>query len=374
MNDFPSLDELLDYGEDYKVADLIESDYFIADNSRKQQNNQSKDSKENTSQESNTNQESNEKSKKNEQPSDSTTTEKSTENEENTSQESNTNQESNEKSEKNKSQNIEESEDENDFDNLLNNYEENSRKENNKNESTSHHSASDKIYDTTPTKIYKVLKKLVSLSYESYQKGTYKYNKKEIIKHYLTEQKFKIIDDLMSPVFKPDIYVFDLSPSNDNSLEMYVNAISSVAIKGSLIYLTYNNEILRKLYIKKQNSKGIDVKEYVNSENNKYDNIECTTYNEYQSLYEELKNERNRKIYIFSDLDISSDMVKLSEKNKNIVWFSTENNSQFYNFYTRDVPSEYDGLYVDTKDITDIEKYIKEKNKSRYRRRRSNGK
>ena len=91
---------------------------------------------------------------------------------------------------------------------------------------------------------------------------------------------------MISPVFKPDVYVFDLSPSNDNSLEMYVNAISSVAIKGSLIYLTYNNKILRRLLIKKQNPKSIDVKEVVNSENEKYRNFECTVYNEYQSLYE----------------------------------------------------------------------------------------
>ena len=61
-------------------------------------------------------------------------------------------------------------------------------------------------------------------------------------------------------------------------------------------------------------------------------------------------------------------MVKLSKKNKNIVWFSTENNISFYSFL-REVPMDYEGLYVDTKDITDIEKYIKEKNKSKYRRR-----
>ena len=253
--------------------------------------------------------------------------------------------------------------------NLLNNYDEDCKREFDKQENETHNNASNKLNDITPLTIYKVLKKLVSLSYENYQKGTYKYNKKEIIKHYLTEQKYKILDDLISPIFKPDVYVFDLSPSNDNSLEMYVNAISSVAIKGSLIYLTYNNKILRRLLIKKQNSKSIDVKEVVNSENEKYRNFECTVYNEYQSLYEELKDTKNRKIYIFSDLDISSDMVELSKKNKNIVWFSTENNNAFYSFFEREVPDDYEGLYVDTKDITDIEKYIKEKNKSRYRRR-----
>ena len=62
-------------------------------------------------------------------------------------------------------------------------------------------------------------------------------------------------------------------------------------------------------------------------------------------------------------------MVELSKKNKNIVWFSTENNSAFHSFFKREVPNNYEGLYVDTKDITDIEKYIKEKNKSKYRRR-----
>ena len=139
--------------------------------------------------------------------------------------------------------------DENDFDTLLDNYDQNCVREQNKENDFENCKASDKINNITKIKIYKVLKKLVSLSYENYQKGTYKYNKKEIIKHYLTEQKFKILDDLESPVFKPDVYVFDLSPSNDNSLEMYVNAISSVAIKDSIIYLTYNNEILRKLTV-----------------------------------------------------------------------------------------------------------------------------
>ena len=496
MKKFPTLDELLDYGEEYKIPDLIKSDYFIVDNKRKQQNNQGKenskkedlnntsdnnstdeledgskedntndtskesneqndlgnlsdesntdeledDSKEestndnseesneqndsgNLSDESNTDEleddskeenasdtskESNEQndsgnlsdesntdeleddskeenasntSKESNEQNDSgnLSDESSTDELEDDSKEDNTNDTSKESNEQNDSDNISDessnketkdsSEDENDFDDLLNNYDEDCKRENERKENASQQNASNKINDITPSIVYKTLKRLVSLSYENYQKGTYKYNKKEIIKHYLTEQKYKILDDLISPVFKPDVYVFDLSPSNDNSLEMYVNAISSLAIKGSVIYLTFNNEILRKLLIKKQNSKSIDVKEIVNSLNEKYRNLECTVYNEYQSLYEELKDIKDRKIYIFSDLDVSDDMVKLSKNNKNIVWFSTENNALFHSFFEREVPNDYEGLYVDTKDITDIEKYIKEKNKSKYRRR-----
>ena len=385
MNDFPTLDELFDYGEEYKTPDLIKSDYFIVDNKRKQQNNQDKDNSKkeglNDTSDNNSTDESDDDSKEestndtskesNEQKdSGNLSDESSTDELEDDSKESNEKEDSDNISDESSNEDIKDSsEDENDFDDLLNNYDESRKRESERKENSSQQNASDKINDITPSMVYKILKKLVSLSYETYQKGTYKYNKKEIIKHYLTEQKYKILDDLISPIFKPDVYVFDLSPSNDNSLEMYVNAISSVAIKGSLIYLTYNNKILRRLLIKKQNSKSIDVKEVVNSENEKYRNFECTVYNEYQSLYEELKDTKNRKIYIFSDLDISSDMVELSKKNKNIVWFSTENNNAFYSFFEREVPDDYEGLYVDTKDITDIEKYIKEKNKSRYRRR-----
>ena len=428
MKKFPTLDELLDYGEEYKIPDLIKSDYFIVDNKRKQQNNQGKenskkedlnntsdnnstDELEDGSKEDNTNDTSKESNEQNDSGnlSDESNTdeleddskeenasdtskesneqndsgnlsdESSTDELEDDSKEDNTNDTSKESNEQNDSDNISDessnketkdsSEDENDFDDLLNNYDEDCKRENERKENASQQNASNKINDITPSIVYKTLKRLVSLSYENYQKGTYKYNKKEIIKHYLTEQKYKILDDLISPVFKPDVYVFDLSPSNDNSLEMYVNAISSLAIKGSVIYLTFNNEILRKLLIKKQNSKSIDVKEIVNSLNEKYRNLECTVYNEYQSLYEELKDIKDRKIYIFSDLDVSDDMVKLSKNNKNIVWFSTENNALFHSFFEREVPNDYEGLYVDTKDITDIEKYIKEKNKSKYRRR-----
>ena len=428
MKKFPTLDELLDYGEEYKIPDLIKSDYFIVDNKRKQQNNQGKenskkedlnntsdnnstDELEDGSKEDNTNDTSKESNEQNDlgNLSDESNTdeleddskeestndnseesneqndsgnlsdESSTDELEDDSKEDNTNDTSKESNEQNDSDNISDessnketkdsSEDENDFDDLLNNYDEDCKRENERKENASQQNASNKINDITPSIVYKTLKRLVSLSYENYQKGTYKYNKKEIIKHYLTEQKYKILDDLISPVFKPDVYVFDLSPSNDNSLEMYVNAISSLAIKGSVIYLTFNNEILRKLLIKKQNSKSIDVKEIVNSLNEKYRNLECTVYNEYQSLYEELKDIKDRKIYIFSDLDVSDDMVKLSKNNKNIVWFSTENNALFHSFFEREVPNDYEGLYVDTKDITDIEKYIKEKNKSKYRRR-----
>ena len=474
MNDFPTLDELLDYGEDYKIPDLIKSDYFIVDNNRKQHNkdkeksssdkNDSKQdpndiaeekdgkesedtSKEETPEEQidsiekngseqepsdiskeNGNEEledtskeetpeeqidSREKSGSEQDPNDiaeekdgeeleDTSKEETSEEQIDSREKSDSEQDPNDIAEEKDGEELEDTSkeetseeqidsiekndseqeqsnlqeengseelEENDFDDLLNNYDESSKRENERKENTSQHNASDKINDITPSMVYKILKRLVSLSYETYQKGTYKYNKKEIIKHYLTEQKPKILDDLISPVFKPDVYVFDLSPSNDSSLEMYVNAISSVAIKGSLIYLTYNNEILRRLLIKKQNSKSINVKEVVNSENEKYRNFECTVYNEHKSLYEELKDIKDRKIYIFSDLDISSDMVELSKKNKNIVWFSTENNSAFHSFFKREVPNNYEGLYVDTKDITDIEKYIKEKNKSKYRRR-----
>ena len=263
---------------------------------------------------------------------------------------------------------VENEDDENDFDKLLDNYEQNSitrnESDNDKNVSNK---PSDKLESINTTKIYKVLRKLVSLSYERWQKGTYRYNKKEIVKHYLTKQTYKIIDDLVSPTFKPDVYVFDLSPSNNSSLEMYVNAISSFAFKNSIIYLTYNDCILRKLLIKKENSRGIDVNEVAKSQNKKYDNIDCTIFYDYRSLYEELRIIKDRKIYIFSDFDISSDISKLSQENHNIVWFSTENNN-YNNYYYRDYPSSYIGYYVETSGIDDIEKFILEKNKFKYRR------
>ena len=495
MNKFPELDELLNYGDDYKIPDLIDSDYFIVDNKNKVHNNQGKDSnntskgsnvsqdssdlsnedssndveesskEDDTSKESNnsqdssdvlnedssndveesskeddTSKESNEnhdssdvsnedssndvedsskeddiskESNENQDSSDlsdedssndveesskeddtskesnesqdssdllnedsSNDVEEFSKEESDTSKESNENQNSSDVSNEDSSNDVEDSSienddsfnDENDFDTLLDNYDQNCVREQNKENDFENCKASDKINNITKIKIYKVLKKLVSLSYENYQKGTYRYDKKAIIEHYLTKQRFKIPDDLESPVFKPDVYVFDLSPSNNNSLEMYVNAISSVAIKDSIIYLTYNNIILRKLTVKKQSSRGIDVKEVATSEKERYENFKCTVYNEYQSLYEELKTIKDRKIYIFSDLDISDDMVKLSKKNRNVVWFSTENNILFYGAF-REAPIGYKGFYVDTKNITDIEKYIKENNKSKYRRR-----
>lgn len=130
------------------------------------------------------------------------------------------------------------------------------------------------------------------------------------------------MDDLVSPTYKPDVYVFDLSPSNDDSLEMYVNAISSLAVKDSIIYLTFNESMLRKLVIKKPDSRGIDVKKIVNSEDEKYYNLECTVFREHTSLYEELRTIKNRMIYIFSDFDIMIDITKLSKENPDIVWFS----------------------------------------------------
>ncbi len=259
---------------------------------------------------------------------------------------------------------------ENDFDDLMDNYDERNRREQQDNEGHKEtHSASDKLDDITSTEIYRVLKKLVSLSYERYQKGSYRYNKKEIVKHYLTNQRFRIIDDLESPTFKPDVYVFDLSPSNNESLEMYVNAISSVAVKNSIIYLTYNDCILRKLVIKKENVKNLDVSKIVNSEVKSYSNFDCIIFNEYRSLYEELRDIKDRTIYIFSDFDISSDISRLSQENPSIVWFSTEKSYESSSFFYREYPRSYIGYYVETSGIEDIERFVKEKNKKRYKRR-----
>ena len=262
---------------------------------------------------------------------------------------------------------------ENDFDDLINNYDEINDPDYNKDKDRESEKPSDKLNDITSTKTYSVLKKLVSLSYERYEKGTYKYDKKEVVKHYITNQKFKIVNDLISPTFKPDVYVFDLSPSNNDSLEMYVNAISSVAVKNSLIYLTYNDCILRKLTIKKGNAKSIDVAKVANSHIKRYSNFDCTIFDEYQSLYEELREIKDRKIYIFSDFDISSDISKLSQENPEIVWFSTERNNygtSIYNtFLVREFPSSYVGYYVETAGIEDIEKFVLEKNKNKYKRR-----
>ena len=263
------------------------------------------------------------------------------------------------------------SDDENDFDDLMNNYDEDNDTKRNRNttNSDSSGSPSDKLSSIHSSKVYKTLKKLVSLSYERYTKGTYKYNKKDIVKHYITNQKFRIMDDMVSPTFKPDVYVFDLSPSNDDSLELYVNTISSVASKGSIIYLTFNERILRKLTIKKNSSSGIDVEKVAKSNTTRYQNFDCEVFDEFRSLYDELKDIKNKKIYVFSDFDISEEMCSLSQENDSIVWFSTENSAHYggmFDFY-RPYPTTYKGYYVETQGIDDIEKYVLEKNKSKYK-------
>ena len=263
------------------------------------------------------------------------------------------------------------SDDENDFDDLMNNYDEDNDTKRNRNttNSDSSGSPSDKLSSIHSSKVYKTLKKLVSLSYERYTKGTYKYNKKDIVKHYITNQKFRIMDDMVSPTFKPDVYVFDLSPSNDDSLELYVNTISSVASKGSIIYLTFNERILRKLTIKKNSSSGIDVEKVAKSNTTRYQNFDCEVFDEFRSLYDELKDIKNKKIYVFSDFDVSEEMCSLSQENDSIVWFSTENSAHYggmFDFY-RPYPTTYKGYYVETQGIDDIEKYVLEKNKSKYK-------
>jgi len=381
MENTPNLEELLNYGEEYQYPDLIMSDYFRIDNTRKKENKNQKKSNEQT-QEQSSEQQTEEQSQEqsSEQQSDEQSQDQSSQQQsEEQSQEQNSEQQPEEQSQEQSSQqesdeqtqeqSSEQQPEENDFDNLMNNYDENHSREQEDEQHKETHSASDKLNDITTTKIYKVLKKLVSLSYERYQKGTYKYDKKEIVKHYLTNQKFKIIDDLVSPTFKPDVYVFDLSPSNNESLELYVNAISSVAIKNSLIYLTYNDCILRKLLIKKENAKNIDVSKIVNSEVKSYNNFECTIFNEYRSLYEELKDIKDRRIYVFSDFDISRNISRLSQENQNIVWFSTEKDYGSHSFFYREYPSSYMGYYVETSGIEDIEKFIREKNKNKYKGR-----
>ena len=263
------------------------------------------------------------------------------------------------------------SDDENDFDDLMNNYDEDNDTKRNRNttNSDSSGSPSDKLSSIHSSKVYMTLKKLVSLSYERYTKGTYKYNKKDIVKHYITNQKFRIMDDMVSPTFKPDVYVFDLSPSNDDSLELYVNTISSVASKGSIIYLTFNERILRKLTIKKNSSSGIDVEKVAKSNTTRYQNFDCEVFDEFRSLYDELKDIKNKKIYVFSDFDVSEEMCSLSQENDSIVWFSTENSAHYgemFDFY-RPYPTTYKGYYVETQGIDDIEKYVLEKNKSKYK-------
>jgi len=450
MDNIPSLDDLLNYGDDYQNIDLIMSDYFRIDKNKKRddnKNNRNNEQKQQQSSEQQNDEQSQEQSSEqqtdqqpqeqsseqqideqlqeqsseqqndeqlqeqsseqqtdqqlqeqsSEQQNDQQTQEQSSEQQndeqlQEQSSEQQTDEQSQEQSseqqtdqqpqeqsseQQNEKQSQEQSSeqqiDENDFDDLMNNYDEDNDIIKDKNKNKGSESPSDKLNDITTTKIYKVLKKLVSLSYERYEKGTYKYDKKEIVKHYLTNQKFRIIDDLISPTFKPDVYVFDLSPSNNESLEMYVNAISSVAIKNSLIYLTYNDCVLRKLTIKKENAKSIDVAKVANLQIKKYSNFDCTIFSEYRSLYEELREIKDRKIYIFSDFDISSDISKLSQENQEIVWFSTERSnygsSIYSSFFYKEYPSSYIGYYVETSGIEDIEKFVLEKNKSKYKRR-----
>lgn len=474
MDKIPSLDSLLDYGDEYKYPDLITSDYFVIDKKRQKKNNQnSNNNKNNSNDNSPTDNNQNEQNKDNlndssngnqqnqnnsntsdvdspenndsisdvdsksssdsssndDSSKDSSSFSESDSSENNdsnsdvdsisnsdnssnddSSQDSSSSSESDtlkdndsneeekdlldenkEKKEKddrkpfeekdsdkekqdNKDNDLHEnddSDDENDFDNLMNNYDEDNDTKRNRNtmNSDSSGSPSDKLSSIHSSKVYKTLKKLVSLSYEKYTKGTYKYNKKDIVKHYITNQKFRIMDDMVSPTFKPDVYVFDLSPSNDDSLELYVNTISSVASKGSIIYLTFNERILRKLTIRKNSSSGIDVDKVAKSNATRYQNFDCEVFDEFRSLYDELKDIKNKKIYVFSDFDVSEDMCSLSQENDSIVWFSTENSAHYggmFDFY-RPYPTTYKGYYVETQGIDDIEKYVLEKNKSKYK-------
>ena len=474
MDKIPSLDSLLDYGDEYKYPDLITSDYFVIDKKRQEKNSQnSNDNKNNSNDNSPTDNNQKEQNKDNsndfsnetqqnqndsntsdvdgseDYDSSSDTDSKSSSNgssNDDSSQESSSssnsdspesndsnsdtdsisnsdnssnddssqdsssssesdtlkdndyneeekdlldeNKEEKEKDDRkpleekdsdkekqgNKDNDLHEnndSDDENDFDDLMNNYDEDNDTKRNRNttNSDSSGSPSDKLSSIHSSKVYKTLKKLVSLSYERYTKGTYKYNKKDIVKHYITNQKFRIMDDMVSPTFKPDVYVFDLSPSNDDSLELYVNTISSVASKGSIIYLTFNERILRKLTIKKNSSSGIDVEKVAKSNTTRYQNFDCEVFDEFCSLYDELKDIKNKKIYVFSDFDVSEEMCSLSQENDSIVWFSTENSAHYgemFDFY-RPYPTTYKGYYVETQGIDDIEKYVLEKNKSKYK-------
>jgi len=439
MDKIPSLDELLDYGEEYKFPELIMSDYFMIDPTRQKnnQNNQQNNRQNNSSNQEQTQeqkseqqtgeqahdqeseQQTGEQSKeqkqeqqageqpqeqKSEQQASEQTQERETEQQtdeqareqkdeqqnDEQAQEQESEQQADEQAQEQKEeqqadeqaqeqeseqqadeQAQEQEKDDNDFDDLIDNYEEDSKSERSSNQGKGSESPSAKLSDLHATKVYSVFKKLVSLSYDRWQKGTYKYNKKEIVKHYLTNQKFRIMDDLISPTFKPDVYVFDLSPSNDKSLEMYVNAISSVAIKGSIIYLTFNSSVLRKLTIKKEHIKGIDVNQVATSNTQKYAHFDCTVFHEYQSLYEELKTIKDHKIYVFSDFDVSEDMVSLSQVNDEVVWFSTEqkNYGAYSDIFARYFPRDYAGYYVETFGIQDIEKYVLESNKKKYKRR-----
>ena len=465
MDKIPSLESLLDYGDEYKYPDLITSDYFVIDKKRQEKNSQnsndnsptdnnqkekdnsndfsnetqqnqnnsntsdvdgseSNDSNSDTDSKSNSDSSSNgESSQENSSSSNSDSSENNNSisdtdsksssgcsSNDDSSQESSSssvaeNSENNDSNEEGKDlldENKEEkenddrkpleekdsdkekqdnkdndlhknndSDDENDFDDLMNNYDEDNGTKRNRNttNSDSSGSPSDKLSSIHSSKVYKTLKKLVSLSYEKYTKGTYKYNKKDIVKHYITNQKFRIMDDMVSPTFKPDVYVFDLSPSNDDSLELYVNTISSVASKGSIIYLTFNERILRKLTIKKNSSSGIDVEKVAKSNTTRYQNFDCEVFDEFRSLYDELKDIKNKKIYVFSDFDVSEEMCSLSQENDSIVWFSTENSAHYggmFDFY-RPYPTTYKGYYVETQGIDDIEKYVLEKNKSKYK-------
>ncbi len=50
-----------------------------------------------------------------------------------------------------------------------------------------------------------------------------------------------------------------------------------------------------------------------------------------------------------------------------MVWFSTEGNIDPMFAMFRQYPSEYEGYYVDVSDISDIEDYIRETNKRKYK-------
>ena len=227
--------------------------------------------------------------------------------------------------------------------------------------------------------IENIIRKLIQEDPFEKTTGYQRIDKKQLARHISLDLPHKILDDKYAAEKKPISFYFDFSESNNNSIFMYAKILTKLMKKDILLYLGYNDLTCKRIQVKRDNTKKSDISHLLTLEENDINSVplgyNVDIFQVPIKIEELVEIDKIKKIVIFSDYDAADSIVEASRKCE-VIWLCTERNNR--GSYFKDInehPSnryklkDFKGVFIKLDSPKKILEYLNNYGRSEYERR-----
>ena len=227
--------------------------------------------------------------------------------------------------------------------------------------------------------IENIIRKLIQEDPFEKTTGYQRIDKKQLARHISLDLPHKILDDKYAAEKKPISFYFDFSESNNNSIFMYAKILTKLMKKDILLYLGYNDLTCKRIQVKRDNTKKSDISHLLTLEENDINSVplgyNVDIFQVPIKIEELVEIDKIKKIVIFSNYDAADSIVEASRKCE-VIWLCTERNNR--GSYFKDInehPSnryklkDFKGVFIKLDSPKKILEYLNNYGRSEYERR-----